>query len=423
MPRVTHALFLILFAFFGLTALASEGKKKAVYDAHETYTRYHFKDVDMDFTFGGLVLGAATTGGAEIGEAYQVAGAIKDGDAASWQAEWIKMAERVQKRGEESFSKKHFESARDQFLRASNYYRLSMLAMMPEDSRLKTVAQNSRNLTKRAGALMKPAMEYFEVPFEGTVLPGYFRKANNDNKPHKTVLVLGGGETFAEDLVFFLGPQTFERNYNFVTVDLPGQGLLPLQGKFFRKDMHLAVKAVLDHILKRPEVDPAKLAAIGYSGGGGFVPQAAMHDSRIKAIAMNSCVVDAEQLFATMPVVRSTPKERSGWNSFHANTVKLVNWRWNVPMLEPEKLSKANAGFSFDPQRIKVPGLIIVGEGEYKSDEVKRQQKICLEGMSHPLKKMVVTPAQEGASSHCVMENRSVVGQVFYDWLDEVFSH
>jgi hypothetical protein len=27
----------------------------------------------------------------------------------------------------------------------------------------------------------------------------------------------------------------------------------------------------------------------------------------------------------------------------------------------------------------------------------------------------------EGATNHCVMENRSLVGQVLFDWLDEVF--
>jgi hypothetical protein len=32
---------------------------------------------------------------------------------------------------------------------------------------------------------------------------------------------------------------------------------------------------------------------------------------------------------------------------------------------------------------------------------------------------MVVTPSDEGASNHCVMENRALIGQVLFDWLDE----
>ncbi|NLD96657.1 MAG: alpha/beta hydrolase, partial [Synergistaceae bacterium] len=37
----------------------------------------------------------------------------------------------------------------------------------------------------------------------------------------------------------------------------------------------------------------------------------------------------------------------------------------------------------------------------------------------NPSKKMVVTPSDEGASNHCVMENRALIGQVLFDWLDE----
>ncbi len=63
-----------------------------------------------------------------------------------------------------------------------------------------------------------------------------------------------------------------------MTVDLPGQGLLPLEKKTFRPAMHVPMKAVIDYALSRPDVDPQQLAVYGYSGGGGFVPQAAMHD-------------------------------------------------------------------------------------------------------------------------------------------------
>ena len=66
---------------------------------------------------------------------------------------------------------------------------------------------------------------------------------------------------------------------------------------------------MVDYALSRPEVDHERLAVYGMSGGGGFVPQAAMHDPRLKAIVMNACVVDARPLFATMPVVQATPQE------------------------------------------------------------------------------------------------------------------
>ena len=359
--------------------------------------------------------------GCEIGEAFCTAARIKDGDAASWQQEWARTARLVAARGEHSLAGGHQVSARDQFQRASYYYRLALLAMLPADPRLKEYARKSRSLLIKAGELFDPPLEYFEIPFEGTSLPGFFRKAAAGNKPVKTLIMIGGGETFAEDLFFYIAPQAHDRGYNFLTVDLPGQGLLPLEGKVFRRDMHVPMKAVLDYALGRPEVDPERLAVFGYSGGGGFVPQAAVHDPRIKAIVMNSCVMDARPLFAIMPVVKATAQEIASWSSFHRNTVKLICWRCGVPMDKPSGLVEANEGFRFDPAKVAVPALVIVGEGEYQSQEVKRQQQLCMDNLPHPRKKFVVTPAIEGAANHCVMENRSLVSQVVFDWLDELF--
>ena len=400
---------------------AAEAQAKE-FDMHAPYVRYHFEDSDMDFTFGSVVLGATSNHGCETGEAFYVAANIKDGSAVSWQEQWIKMAERVQARGEKSLAAGNTVSARDQLLRASNYYRFGVMAMMPDDPRLKPTATKSRGAMKKAGALFDPPLEYFEIPFEGTVLPGYFRKAANDSKPRKTLLMLGGGETFAEDLIFYIMPQAHERGYNFVTLDLPGQGLLPMEGKPFRPDMYHAVKKGVDYALSRKEVDPARLAAFGISGGGGFAPQAAQHDPRIKAVVMNACVVDAHPLFASMtPVVTATPEKVASFTSFHGNTVKIIAWRWGVPMDNVPGLVEANRGFSFDPAKVTVPALSLVGEGEYQGEETRRQQKLCMEGLPNPIRGLVVTPLDEGASNHCVMENRSLVAQVVFDWLDGVF--
>lgn len=402
------------------TAVSLAAETKKVFDAHDTGIKYHFNDTDMDFNFGTLVLGSTVNHGVEIGEAFYAASRIKDGDAASWQEEWYQLARRAEARGEKSLAEGHKVSARDQLQRAAYYYRISLLAILPDDPRLKERAEKSRGLMKKAGALFEPAMEYIEIPYEGTVMPGFFRKAAPGSKPAKTLIMIGGGETFAEDLVFYIAPQTHDRGYNFMTVDLPGQGLLPMQGKPFRPDMNVPMKAVVDYALSRKEVAPNQLAAYGYSGGGGFVPQAAMHDPRLKAIAMSSGVVDAYPLFSTMPVVLASQKEIDSWTTFHRNIVKAICWRWGVSMDKPSGLAPANKGFTFDPTKITAPALLIVGEGEYKSLEVQRQQKVILDGLTHPLKKMVITPTVEGATNHCVMENRSLVSQVLFDWLDEV---
>ncbi len=71
------------------------------FDAHATAFSYFFKDSEMDFHFGNLILGAAVNHGAEIGKAFYAAAHIKNGDAASWQKEWYALGERVEKAQDE----------------------------------------------------------------------------------------------------------------------------------------------------------------------------------------------------------------------------------------------------------------------------------------------------------------------------------
>ncbi|QGY42032.1 alpha/beta hydrolase [Pseudodesulfovibrio cashew] len=402
----------------GMARASEDGK---AFDAHATAFHYFFQDGDMDFHFGNLVLGAVGNGGGEVGEIFYAASKIKDGDADSWHREWFELSTRVEARGDKALAGGHKLSARTQYLRAAYYARISLIAMLPDNPELAKRAERTRTLMQKACPLFDPPLEYIEIPFEDTVLPGYFRPALSDGKPAPTLLMIGGGETFAEDLYFYIAQEAFERGYNFMTVDLPGQGMLPQSGHIFRTDTYVPMKAVVDLLLKRCEVDSARLAAFGYSGGGLFVPQAAMHDPRLKAIIMSAAVIDAEALFATMPAATDTAKDKQSWTSFHANVVRSICWRYGVDPDNPSELINANAGNTFDPARIGAPALILLGEGEYKSAEARRQVDIAIKGFPNPKSRLVVTPSNEGASNHCLMENRRLVGLEVFDWLDEVF--
>ena len=99
---------------------------------------------------------------------------------------------------------------------------------------------------------------------------------------------------------------------------------------------------------------------------------------------MNSAVVDAYPLFATMPAALASEKEMASWSTFHGDVVRSICWRYGVD--QPAGLIEANKGNTFDAAKISVPALIIVGEGEYKSLEVQRQQKIAMGQLPQPQK-------------------------------------
>lgn len=415
---MVSALFLSVVVLGSICAGGVAGATEKEIDPHSSYVKFHFQDREMDFVFGSMLLGATRNHGFEIGEAFYTATQIKDGDAASWQEQWIKTAGLVEARGRQALAGGHNVSAKDQFLRASYYYRAALISMHPEDSRFKETALKSRELLKKAGSFFDPQVEYIEIPFEGTVLPGYFRKAAAGKTPRKTMIMIGGAETFAEDLFFYIADQAFDHGYNFLTVDLPGQGLLPFAGKYFHRDMNISMKSVVDYALKRADVDPGRLAVYGYSTGGFVAPQAAMHIPQIKALAMSHCVVDGYAEVANMPAM--TPEAVNSWSSFKKGTYQGLAWRFGLNTDNVAGLVAANEGFSFDPAKVTIPSLILVGNGEYQGKEVQRQTNICVDGLKNSRNRLVVTPAEEGASAHCILDNRSLMSQELFDWLDEI---
>ena len=88
----------------------------------------------------------------------------------------------------------HEISAREAYLRASNYYRVAeFLLMDPEDPRIKTTWESSKGCFGKAASLFSPSFEPVEIPYEGTTLPGYFYKVDNDSKSRRPSLIAHGG--------------------------------------------------------------------------------------------------------------------------------------------------------------------------------------------------------------------------------------
>ncbi len=394
--------------------------QKENYDAHRSYVKLHFDNEEMDFSLQ-WILGSISNGGAELGESFYAAGSIKEDNPKSWQEQWEKMGDRVLARAEESLAKGHKLSARKSFLRASNYYRNALVSMDPTIPKFKALGEKCRETFKKGAKLFDPPIEYIEIPFEDTVMPGYFIKANKSGKKTKTFIMIGGGETFAEDNYFYIAPQAVARGYNFLTVDIPGQGMMPLYKKFFMADTEVPLKKVVDYAYSRPEVDRDRLAMMGISNGGYFVPRGAQFDKRIKAVVVSAAVVDNYKMFKQMPFAKATQEEIDNWPAYKKCVTSAVAWRWGLNPSDIKGQVEATKDFQFDPSKVLCPFLDLIGEGEYANEETQRQQKECMEALPNPNKKMIVTPMNEGASSHCVGDNRSLLAQLVFDWLDETF--
>ena len=119
-----------------------------------------------------------------------------------------------------------------------------------------------------------------------------------------TVIVIGGGETFCEELYFWGGAAAAQRGYNALLVDMPGQGATAFAGMHHRYDVEVPMGAVLDYLEDRPDVDPNRVAAYGLSLGGYIVLRSVSYEGRIKACAVSTPLVDWHQtLLDAMPTV------------------------------------------------------------------------------------------------------------------------
>lgn len=392
-----------------------------VFDAHRRYgKRFFFSTEDLDFGFT-YFLGTLVHGGVELGEMLHIASRVNEKKLDTFVEEILALAGRVEARARQSLSRGHVISGREGLLRASNYARIANALVNPRHQLelWKDLCHRSRRIFREAAALFDPAIETLEIPFEGTVLPGYFLRPEKDSKRRKTLLMIGGGETFAEDQYFYVAPAAIRRGYNFMTVDLPGQGSLPLEGKFFRSDNEVPIRVVVDYALSRPDVDAERLAVYGISAGGYLVPRACAYEKRIRACIANSMLYDLDRIFrGCFLQFGELFKKRDPLSWLMAD---LLAWRWGGK--NPLDLIPLNRDFKFDPALISCPTLLLIGEGEYAgSKETQRQNQTCMGVIANPQVKLVIAPHDEGAGHHCLGENLSLMSQIVFDWLDEVFA-
>lgn len=126
-------------------------------------------------------LGLAAYGGSDVGEVIATASRITAGDYDGWHDAWLSTAERLETEARGG----HPISARDGLLRASTYYRAAefFLHGNPDDPRIDHAYESGVACFRDAIAHF-PDVTPVEIPYEGTVLRGYFyRAAGKGPKP------------------------------------------------------------------------------------------------------------------------------------------------------------------------------------------------------------------------------------------------
>ena len=340
-------------------------------------TKIFFDNDDTDFFFNWM-LGVAELFGMSHGELFYLAHKIgRDGKPSKWQACFTDHADYLVRLAKAATGE---QMAADCYFGATYAYRAVLQFIdpfSPEYPKLVCAMENAFAGAVRAINIpIKPVC----VPYQTGYLPGYYLYCDN-NRP--TVVMVGGGDTYREDLFYFAGWPGWRRNYNVLMVDLPGQGSNPARGLTFTVDAGEPIAACLDW-LQTENPNARHIALYGVSGGGYFTAQAAAKDTRISAWIASTPIFDVAELFrrefgaalkAPGWLMNLTLKLAGNINEAADINLKKYAWQFGTSDFRSAIDEVFEQAKVVDHQAITCPSLFLMGEGE--GAELRRQTQ-CL---------------------------------------------
>jgi pimeloyl-ACP methyl ester carboxylesterase len=355
---------------------------------------------------------------------------IKDGDPAGWRRGFQEQGHYQMESAQKSLTG-HQDLVAAQFsLGAAYAYRAALQYTNPSTAEFDEYIPRMEKAFQQGIELLHMPMRAIEIPFENTTLPGYFLEHDQDPRP--VVIMVGGGDTFREDLFYFAGYPGWKRGYNVIMVDLPGQGILPNRGQHFRVDMDKPISIILDWLEKHASMRAGQIAIYGVSGGGYFTAQAVAADPRIAAWIAATPIFDIAEVFRRE---FGSTLQAPGWllnlamqvtgslnQSAKINLDKYA-WQFGTHDFKSAVDQVFIQAKSVDYAKISCPALFLVSEGE--GPELKRQtfelyDNFVQRGVNVTLREFT---AAEGADGHCQLNNLRLAHLVAFGWLDQIFQN
>jgi pimeloyl-ACP methyl ester carboxylesterase len=391
---------------------------------------------DPQFSFQMLrALGSSVYGGSDIGECLSTGYRITEGDFESWYSEWNRTAERLHAFADECMESGRSVSARELYLRASNYYRLAEFYLHgdPSDPRIKELSDRSLDCFARFRRLDPTLVEVVKIPYEGTTLPGNFYPVDDSGEPRPTLIVMTGFDGTMEEL-YANAKGAVARGINCLAYEGPGQGkVIREQGLYFRPDWEKVVTPVMDYALSRPDVDPKKVALMGISFGGYLAPRAAAFEHRLAALIADGGVYDfiggkvppgmtMEQM---LEFIKADPEafNKGAWERAETNP----DMRWGMQngiftfgAKDPADWWQKCAEYTMKDvaDKIECPTLIIDSEADKSFPGEARKlydALVCT-------KTWMQFTAVEGAEEHCQIGAGLISGERIFNWLEDTFA-
>ncbi len=397
--------------------------------------RPFFKDDGFNFLTE-IALGSVYRQAADVGEVLTTVDRIHDGKARSWVDEWTATADRLAQEAAASAGAGHRCSAAGQYLRASLYYSVATYSAdgTGDPALFASLWERHRAAWDQfvdLGVFGGAVAERLQIPYEGTTLPGYFFRSGPAGEPRRTLIFNNGSDgsvvgAWTDGIACALA-----RGWNAMTFDGPGQNAaLVRQGLAFRPDWEKVITPVVDFLCARPDTDGGKLALLGVSQAGYWVPRALAFEHRIAAGVADPGVVDVSTTvlghLPHMMIKLLEAGERAKFDRDMEWTLRISPSTRSTLALRmrpygvttPYEFFSASRDYVLTDEliaQITTPVLVTSPDNEQFWPGQSQELFDKLTGR----KAIVAFTEAEGADSHCEPAGSGIRGERIFDWLDE----
>jgi dienelactone hydrolase len=377
----------------------------------------HFGDNFLWSNAALIIKGMAPYGVVSLGEIDRVCEKLRARESEpdrgkAWKEEWTAMGALIEKRGDEALAKGHKSTAGDYYLRAGIYHYNAERFIPPSPEKTEQGAR-AYKVWHQGIRLRYPKVEFIEVPYEGTTLPALFMPAQDASGPRPTVVVVNGMDNAKEMSIFFCGLEFSRRGFNTLCLDGPGMGeVRRMRDIPSRYDYEVPGTAALEYLLTRKDVDPKRIAIMGYSFGGYYSSRIAAFEKRYAAcIALSALHWD---LAAWQTKIKEANK-----NAPKSVAQSNFQWRWVAGAADEDEGIEIAKKFSLKDvaKNITCP-FLVTHAGNDRVVPVENAQKLY-DAVGSKNKTIKIFTTEEGGAEHAHVDNRPVGVQFAADWLED----
>jgi len=233
-----------------------------------------------------------------------------------WCEAWSQCAAMHEGIGRTALTAGYQRSAAQHLTTAAVCYHFAKFVYVRDVKQMRVAHMKAVECRKLALPHLQPAGEYVRIPFENSAFAAILRRPLG--VACAPVVVMCMGLDSAKEEMDSYESLFLARGLATLTFDGPGQGEseydIPIRGEY-----ETAVKAVVDWLEKRTDVDATKVGLWGVSLGGYYAPRAAAFEKRVKACIGLSGPSDWSEIWSQLPeLTRETFRVRSHSSSVEA---------------------------------------------------------------------------------------------------------